>query len=268
MVGCVEFAFSFPRESCFEFLLCSKCLDSHLILQIRSIYQRITMTTPGANAGFAFVVNSLLSSNKNAKVLSKAKKESENKLGQEVEDKETPIEVIDGEGRVVQTAEEKAKASKSGKSPKKSVKLTKIAKFTLESVKRTKPKLDEREKERRLAAVATKGVVQLFNVVKDQQKNIKHKLEEVGKSTSKRAKVLSQFTEETMIKKANDNKKVRFRTREMQQVPCLYLNLPFLLQTSKHEPTAVEAKKWKVLSDDFMTGSKFKDWDKESDEDD
>ena len=55
-----------------------------------------------------------------------------------------------------------------------------------------------------MTAIATKGVVQLFNVVKEQQKNIKHKLDEVGTSTNKRAKVLSQFNEETLFKKANE----------------------------------------------------------------
>ncbi|KAH9394263.1 pre-60S ribosomal particles component [Tyrophagus putrescentiae] len=83
------------------------------------------------------------------------------------------------------------------------------------------------------------------SLLKKQQKNIKNKLEEVGTSTNKRAKVLEQFDEEGLLKKVNEKGN----------------------KVTKKETKNAETKKWKVLSDDFMSGSKFKDWDKESEDD-
>ncbi len=159
-------------------------------------------TTTATNPGFAFVVNSLLKSNKNAKVLSKAKKEADTKIG-ENSSKDVPLEVVGDDGQVIQTSTNEAVVKEPTKKVK-NVKLSKITKHQLESIGRTKPKVEDRERERRLSAIATKGVVQLFNVVKEQQKNIKNKLEEVGTSTNKRAKVLEQFDEEGLLKKVNE----------------------------------------------------------------
>lgn len=159
--------------------------------------------TCSTNPGFAFVVNSLLKSNKNAKVLSKAKKESDTKIG-ENSTKDAPVEVVGEDGQVIQSSTHEQTVTKESTKKVKNVKLSKITKHQLESIGRTKPKVENRERERRLSAIATKGVVQLFNVVKEQQKNIKHKLDEVGTSSNKRAKVLEQFDEEGLIKKVNE----------------------------------------------------------------
>lgn len=159
--------------------------------------------TSSINPGFAFVVNSLLKSNKNAKVLSKAKKEADTKVG-ENPTKDASVEVVGEDGQVIHSSAQEKSVAKESPKKVKNIKLSKITKHQLESIGRTKPKVEDRERERRLSAIATKGVVQLFNVVKEQQKNIKHKLDEVGTSSSKRAKVLEQFDEEDLLKKVNE----------------------------------------------------------------
>jgi DnaJ-domain-containing protein 1 len=69
-----------------------------------------------------------------------------------------------------------------------------------------KPQINDKERERMLALIATKGVVQLFNAVKEQQQSIKNKLSEMGSSETKRDKVLSQFTKTQFLDKLKTKK--------------------------------------------------------------
>jgi len=57
-------------------------------------------------------------------------------------------------------------------------------------VGRRKPDPLDRNRERLLSKVATKGVVQLFNAVREHQKSLKTQLKDAGKSTKKREKVI------------------------------------------------------------------------------
>ncbi|OTF73999.1 RRP15-like protein, partial [Euroglyphus maynei] len=109
----------------------------------------------------------------------------------------------------------------------------------------SKPCEEDAEKEKNLTLIATKGVVQLFNVVREKQRILKRKLEEAGSSESKRTKILTEFSE-----------------KEMQDER---------IKASSKKPISKKnhgsRKKWPVLADDFMTGAKFKDWNEESDND-
>ena len=60
----------------------------------------------------------------------------------------------------------------------------------LDSKGRVKPTVLDRNREKTFTKLATKGVVQLFNAVRDQQKNLKTQLDQAGKSTLKRDKVI------------------------------------------------------------------------------
>ena len=62
----------------------------------------------------------------------------------------------------------------------------------LDSVCRVVPDITQRAAEKALVRVATRGVVQLFNAVREQQKNIRAKLKEAG-SSRKREKVCTSF---------------------------------------------------------------------------
>lgn len=159
------------------------------------------------NPGFAFVINSLLKSNKNAKLLSKAKKEADVKI-EDDDDKNKKVEhnpeLVDEEGNIVQESDVEENEESGKKLKLKKVKLSKFNRNQIESIGRTKPSLEDRTRERKLASIATKGVVQLFNVVQEQKKQIKNKIEEDGSSMKKRAKILSKFNEEDLFKKVNE----------------------------------------------------------------
>uniref|UniRef100_A0A8D0L7M3 RRP15-like protein n=1 Tax=Sphenodon punctatus TaxID=8508 RepID=A0A8D0L7M3_SPHPU len=98
---------------------------------------------------------------------------------------------------------------------------------------RVKPDVaKDRETERNLQRIATRGVVQLFNAVRKHQKNIDEKVKDAGKSDRKRAKLMSTFSKKDFI-----NADVK----------------------------SEEGPEWRILQDDFMMGASMKDWDKESD---
>lgn len=116
---------------------------------------------------------------------------------------------------------------------------------------REKPDIvNDRETEKALQRIATRGVVQLFNAVRKHQKTIDAKVKEVGGSERKKAKFLSGVSKKDFID-------VLRRTEGGRGV-CG--------NTEKDATAAAEEKPaWSVLRDDFMMGATMKDWDKDSD---
>ncbi|XP_041758156.1 RRP15-like protein [Coregonus clupeaformis] len=110
----------------------------------------------------------------------------------------------------------------------------------------------DRENEKNLQRVATRGVVQLFNAVRKHQKTVDEKVKEAGGSERKKAKLLSSVSKKDFIN-------VLRGTEGGSEII-----------TKKERQTTgrgVEEKPaWSVLRDDFMMGASMKDWDKESDE--
>ncbi|XP_034385074.1 RRP15-like protein [Cyclopterus lumpus] len=121
-----------------------------------------------------------------------------------------------------------------------------------EMMAREKPDVvKDRDTEKALQRIATRGVVQLFNAVRKHQKTIDIKVKEVGGSERKKAKFLSSVSKKDFID-------VLRRTEGGSGA------------SSRTEDTAAaaaeEPSSWKVLSDDFMMGATMKDWDKEEDD--
>ena len=90
--------------------------------------------------------------------------------------------------------------------------------------------------ERRLSKIATKGIIQLFNAVKQHQKDVDSKLKKV-KTEAQRDKIHQSITTGSFLD----------------------------LVRPKSNPSADksdEDKKWNVLKDDFMMNNKVKDWKK------
>ncbi|XP_071761508.1 RRP15-like protein [Centroberyx gerrardi] len=109
----------------------------------------------------------------------------------------------------------------------------------------------DRETERNLQRIATRGVVQLFNAVRKHQKTMNEKVKEVGGSERKKAKILSSVSKRDFID-------VLRRTEGGSGVAV----------KSEKETAAAGAEEkpaWSVLRDDYMMGASMKDWDKESD---
>jgi len=116
-----------------------------------------------------------------------------------------------------------------------------------EDIGRVKPNQLEREKERNLQRIATKGVVQLFNAVKKQQSELNdEKLNASSSSTSKSAtRLRGRFLDMLQEKKSR---------KKMPDVEM------------KTEPEEDKEMTWSILRDDFMLGSNMKDWNKETDD--
>lgn len=105
-----------------------------------------------------------------------------------------------------------------------------------------KPNILEKDRERTLTKIATRGVVQLFNAVRIQQKDISKKLDEAGPLEVRKEKVLKSIDKRQFLDVLMGGK-----TQEAESKPKEY----------NKEST------WSVLRDDFMMGAKLKDWDKE-----
>ncbi|XP_069681961.1 RRP15-like protein [Periplaneta americana] len=126
--------------------------------------------------------------------------------------------------------------------------LTQRKQRELQSKCRVKPSILDRERERRLNRIATKGVVQLFNAVRQQQKMLESHLKEAGSSERKKDKILKSLDKRAFLD-------VLMGASHSEPV-----DNPVKLETEiKVEETPV----WEVLRDDFMMGKgRLKDWDK------
>lgn len=113
----------------------------------------------------------------------------------------------------------------------------------------------DKETERNLQRIATRGVVQLFNAVQKHQKNVDEKVKEAGGSIRKRAKLISTVSKKdfiSVLRGMDGNTNDKSSTGK----------------NPKAKQTEVKSEGgpgWTILRDDFMMGASMKDWDKESD---
>ncbi|XP_075720713.1 RRP15-like protein [Rhinoderma darwinii] len=110
----------------------------------------------------------------------------------------------------------------------------------------------DREAERSLQRVATRGVVQLFNAVRTHQGNMNDKIKEVGPSERKKSKLMSSVSKKDFINVLR-GKESKDETAERQR-------------PKKAAAKTQNASEWNILRDDFMMGASMKDWDKDSDD--
>jgi Rrp15p len=122
-----------------------------------------------------------------------------------------------------------------------------------------------------------RGVIQLFNAVRKQQKEIDAELEEAGASERKRDKVLKSVdknsfldilmgpTKSVHVGRTVDKKEPKVVTAKAFKVVEKLIFFFYLQEEDNSEKAPI----WSVLRDDFMMGDgKLKDWDKEVDNDD
>ncbi|XP_078714032.1 RRP15-like protein [Lampetra fluviatilis] len=108
----------------------------------------------------------------------------------------------------------------------------------------------DRDRERNLQRVATRGVVTLFNAVRKHQKGMGKKVKEAGGLERKRAKVLSSVTKKDFISMLRGEEDATLtRTGPGRTAP---------------QAGEQSGPSWNILREDFMMGAKMKDWDKES----
>lgn len=197
------------------------------------------------NSGWADAMRKVLSNKKPKRkksiVLSKAKKHCNNDLE---EKKQTlSFEIKDtnencNNKTVKESIDEKVNEEK------------KRSKKVLKSGIRIKPSLLDRERERILQKIATKGVLQLFNAVRHQQIDIDKKLVEAGPLERKREKVLKDIDKKAFLDVLMGG------TKSIAVDGCVD-------ESVMQIDTPMENKNvWKILRDDFVMGASLKDWDK------
>uniref|UniRef100_A0A8C8YIW3 RRP15-like protein n=1 Tax=Prolemur simus TaxID=1328070 RepID=A0A8C8YIW3_PROSS len=121
---------------------------------------------------------------------------------------------------------------------------------------RVKPDVvKDKETERNLQRIATRGVVQLFNAVQKHQKNVDEKVKEAGNSIRKRAKLISAVSKKDFISVLRGMDGSTNETSSTGKNP----------KAKQAEVKSEEGPGWTILRDDFMMGASMKDWDKESD---
>ncbi|XP_013881791.1 RRP15-like protein [Austrofundulus limnaeus] len=115
---------------------------------------------------------------------------------------------------------------------------------------REKPDIvKDRETERALQRIATRGVVQLFNSVRKHQKTTNNMVKEAGGSERKKSKILSSVSKRdfiSVLRKAEEGGRGSD-------------------QTNKDPAPGPEKPAWSVLREDFMMEASMKDWDQISD---
>ncbi|CAG2235410.1 RRP15-like protein [Mytilus edulis] len=134
-----------------------------------------------------------------------------------------------------------------------------------EQMAKIKPDPLERDKERALQRIAQRGVVQLFNAVRKQQKILKEQLDDAGPTEAKKSKALGKMTKGKFLDLlkgqtvANvSNQRMNMKTEIKQVKNCRAMK-------NESDEEGSNKKKWDILRDDYMMGAKMKDWDKESD---
>ncbi|XP_078034808.1 RRP15-like protein [Augochlora pura] len=120
---------------------------------------------------------------------------------------------------------------------------------------RVKPSITDRERERMLQKIATKGVVQLFNAVKQQQGEITKKLAEAGPLGRKREKVLKSIDKNSFLDVLMGGSK------------SIRVDNDVKGEEQNEKVKQKEKETWNVLRDDFVMGTKLKDWDRKNNED-
>ena len=201
----------------------------------------------GGNSGWADAMRKILQTKKPKRkktiVLSKAKRLCDIK---EKEDKESSLDIEKIKEEVKEEIKEEKDVVKKPQLKEKKLGI------------RVKPNIMDRERERTLQKIATKGVVQLFNAVKQQQGEINKKLSEAGPLERKREQVLRSID------------KTKFLDVLMGGSKSIPVDND--VKNEEQENKKLEKKKdketWSVLREDFVMGTKLKDWDrKEQDED-
>ena len=104
-------------------------------------------------------------------------------------------------------------------------------------------------------AILSRGVVQLFNAVREQQKDMKSQLKQAGGSFRKQEKVFKSLDKSSFVEMLTGKKMSKSSDEPSSKKAKI--------EVKDEEPT--EKSTWSILRDDYMLGAKLKDWDKESD---
>lgn len=133
---------------------------------------------------------------------------------------------------------------------------------------RVKPSWKDIERERILRKVATRGVVQLFNAVRTQQKDLQQKLNEAGPLDSRKDAILKNINKRKFIDVLMSGNRAK---SESVDNPVKSENMKEADSSDEDDHTTSIIQKtrkseWSVLRADFMTNKKIKHWDEDDDD--
>lgn len=224
-------------------------------------------TDEEGNAGWADsmakVLNSKKPKNKRTLVLSKAKKIADKRP---IERKEYDFQ-IEGEEVKEEKPDDKELVTELIKA--KLLEKSKIKDKILGL--RIKPSVFDREREKVFKKIATKGVVQLFNAVRGQQKDLEVKLQEAGTLDHKRDHVLNSLNKRAFLDVLMGGKGAK---SELPDNPIKDEEIKSEDDEDDADFDEEESSKkkkstaWGVLRDDFMAEKKMTHWDQDSEEED
>ena len=138
-----------------------------------------------------------------------------------------------------------------------------------EELARKRPDIvKDRQKEKKLARIATRGVVQLFNAVRDQQKTLKSQLDKAGRSTTKRDKVFKNLDKGAFLEVLS-GKRTSLQSKNQDSNTTVSAKRPKVeLKDEVKDEVLDDSGTWSALKDNFMMGAKMRDWDKENSDSD
>lgn len=133
-----------------------------------------------------------------------------------------------------------------------------------EELARKRPDIvKDRQKEKKLARIATRGVVQLFNAVREQQKTLKTQLDKAGLSTTKRDKVFKNLDKGAFLEVLS-GKRPSSQNKKTDNDNSVTKRAKVEIKDEEEDDGA----NWSALKDNFMMGAKMRDWDKENSDSD
>ncbi|XP_004518501.1 RRP15-like protein [Ceratitis capitata] len=133
---------------------------------------------------------------------------------------------------------------------------------------RVKPSWKDIERERTLRKVATRGVVQLFNAVRIQQKDIQHQLDAAGPLDSRKDAVLNNINKRKFLDVLMSGNRAKSEAVD-NPVKNESLKEEDSSEDDDHNSSNSNKKRkseWSVLREDFMTNKKIKHWDEDDEE--
>ena len=134
-----------------------------------------------------------------------------------------------------------------------------------EELARKRPDIvKDRQKEKKLARIATRGVVQLFNAVREQQKTLKTQLDKAGLSTTKRDKVFKNLDKGAFLEVLS-GKRPSSQNKKTDNDNSGSVTKRAKMEIKDEED---DGTNWSALKDNFMMGAKMRDWDKENSDSD
>ncbi|KAH8369420.1 hypothetical protein KR009_010344 [Drosophila setifemur] len=131
---------------------------------------------------------------------------------------------------------------------------------------RVKPSFRDMERERTLRKVATRGVVQFFNAVRIQQKDLQQQLEDAGPLDSRQDAVLNNINKRKFLDVLMSGK--RAKSTAIDNAVKKEEEESDVDEDDQQDSSSSGKKKseWSVLREDFMTNKKIKHWDEEDEE--